>query len=131
GLTRVELGFAVALAAASAGLVLALGFAERRRTFAIAAALGAKPRQLGGFVWAEAVFVTAGGLAAGALTGWVLAAMLVKVLTGVFDPAPAGLSVPWAYLATVAGVAIGAVVVAAATTVRRAQHAPLAVLREL
>ncbi len=131
GLTRVELGFALALAAAATGLVLALGFAERRRTFAIATALGAKPRQLGGFVWSEAAFVTAGGLAAGALTGWVLAEMLVKVLTGVFDPPPAALSVPWGYLAVVAGVAIAAVLVAGMMTIRRAQRAPVTVLRDL
>lgn len=131
GLTRVELGFAVALAAAATGLVLALGFAERRRTFAIATAIGAKPRQLGGFVWSEAAFVTAGGLVAGALTGWALAEMLVKVLTGVFDPAPATLSVPWAYLGAVAGVSIGAVIVAALATIRRAQQAPVTVLRDL
>ena len=124
-------GFAIALAAAATGLVLALGFAERRRTFAIATALGAKPRQLGGFVWSEAAFVTAGGLIAGALTGWALAEMLVKVLTGVFDPAPAALSVPWTYLIVVAGVSIGAVIVAALVTIRRAQRAPVTVLREL
>ena len=131
GLTRVELGFAVALAAAATGLVLALGFAERRRTFAIATALGAKPRQLGGFVWSEAAFVTVGGLIAGALIGWALAAMLVKVLTGVFDPPPAALAVPWIYLATVAGVAIAAVIVAAITTIGRAHRAPMTVLRDL
>ncbi|MFN8035993.1 MAG: ABC transporter permease [Acidimicrobiia bacterium] len=131
GLTRVELGFAVALAAAATGLVLVLGFAERRRTFAIATALGAKPRQLGGFVWSEAAFVTAGGLIAGTITGWALAAMLVKVLTGVFDPPPAALSVPWAYLAAVAAVSIVAVIAAALHTIRRARHAPVTVLRDL
>jgi putative ABC transport system permease protein len=131
GLTRVELGFAIALAAASTGLVLALGFAERRRTFAIATALGAKPRQLGGFVWSEASFVVTGGLLAGAIAGASLASMLTKVLTGVFDPPPAALSVPWAYLATVAAVAIAAVVVTGFSTIRRARTGPLAVLREL
>ena len=131
GLTRVELGFAVVLAAAATGLVLALGFAERRRTFAIATALGATPRQLGGFVWSEAAVVTAGGLIAGSLTGWALAEMLVKVLTGVFDPAPAVLSVPWVYLVTVGAVSIGAVSAAALHTIRRAQRAPIAVLRDL
>ena len=40
-------------AVAASGLTLALGFRERRRTFAIAAALGARPRQLGGFIWAS------------------------------------------------------------------------------
>ena len=36
GLTKVELGFALVLAVAASGLALGLGFAERRRTFAIA-----------------------------------------------------------------------------------------------
>jgi putative ABC transport system permease protein len=60
-LTTVELAFAVILAAAAAGLVLALGLAERRRMFAIVTALGAKRRQVGAFVWSETAFVTAGG----------------------------------------------------------------------
>jgi putative ABC transport system permease protein len=38
GLTKVELGFALALAIAASGLTLGLGFQERRRTFAIASA---------------------------------------------------------------------------------------------
>ena len=94
GLTKVELGFALVLAAAATGLVLALGLAERRRMFVIAGALGARPRQLGGFIWAEAAFVTLGGLFTGAIAGWALAVMLVKVLAGVFDPPPATLAVP-------------------------------------
>src|SRR5207253_278864 len=46
GLTRVELGYAVVLAAAATGLVLGMGFAARRRSFAIIAALGARPSQI-------------------------------------------------------------------------------------
>jgi putative ABC transport system permease protein len=131
GLTRVELGFAVVLAAASTGLLLALGLAERRRTFAITAALGAKHRQLAGFVWTEAVFVSLGGLLLGALTGWVLAQMLVKVLTGVFDPPPSALSVPWSYLALVGVIAAAAVATAAMLTVRSVSRVSAAALREL
>jgi len=131
GLTRLELAFALLLAAAATGLVLALGLAERRRTLAIAGALGARPRQLAAFVWAEAVVVTAGGLAAGVVGGWLLSAMLVKVLTGVFDPPPAALSVPWAYLALTAGVALAAVAVAAGGAVRASQRAVVRSLREL
>jgi putative ABC transport system permease protein len=88
GLTRLELAFALVLAAAATGLVLALGLAERRRTYAIARALGARPRQLAAFVWGEAAVVTVCGLVAGAAAGWLLSVMLVKVLTGVFDPPP-------------------------------------------
>ena len=80
GLTRVELGFALALAAAATGLTLWLGLVERRRTFAIATALGATPRQLGAFVWAEAGVVTIAGLIAGTATAWALSNMLVKVV---------------------------------------------------
>ena len=131
GLTRLELGFALVLAAASTGLVLALGIAERRRTFAIASALGAKARQLGGFVWAEALFITGGGLAAGALTGWVLSHMLVKVLTGAFDPPPAALAVPWNYLAAVASAAVAAVTIVAVGAVRATRRPATALIRDL
>jgi len=131
GLTRVELGFALVLAAASTGLVLALGLAERRRTFAIASALGAKPRQLGGFVWTEAAFVTIGGLIAGVIGGWVLSEMLVKVLTGVFDPPPSVLAVPWVYLATVGIVAVVAVALAATATLRSTRAPAATLVRDL
>jgi len=131
GLTRVELGFALALAAAATGLVLALGLAERRRTFAIASALGASPRQLGGFVWAEAAFVTLGGLLAGAAGGWALSHMLVKVLTGVFDPPPAALAVPWTYLTTVGAVTLAATAASAISAVRATRRPAMALIRDL
>ncbi|MER6123246.1 FtsX-like permease family protein [Streptomyces sp. NPDC001795] len=86
GLTRIELAVAVLLATGASGLVLALGLAERRRTFAITTVLGATRRHLRGMVLTEAIVLTAGGLAGGALIGWVLSEMLVKALTGVFDP---------------------------------------------
>ena len=131
GLTRVELGFALVLAAASTGLVLALGLAERRRTFAIAAALGAGRRQLAAFVWAEAGLVAVGGLVAGAAGGWALSHMLVKVLTGVFDPPPAALAVPWLYLGAVTAVALGAVSIAATASLRATSRPSVRLLREL
>ena len=84
---RASNSFAIALATAGAGLVLLLGFEERRRTLAIATALGARPRQIGAFVWSEAALTVAGGLITGAILGWLVATMLVKLLTQVFDPA--------------------------------------------
>ena len=131
GLMKVELGFAIVLSAAATGLVLALGLAERRRTFAIVAALGAKRRQLGGLVWAEAVYVTGAGFLLGGLTAWILSEMLVKVLTGVFDPPPAALAIPWAYLGVVTGVAVTAVGAAAVTAIRSASRPSTSILREL
>ncbi|MEP7046180.1 MAG: ABC transporter permease [Ilumatobacteraceae bacterium] len=129
GLTKVELSFALVLAAAATGLTLWLGLAERRRTFVIAAALGANRRQLGGFVWSEAAVVTTVGLCAGALGAWALARMLVKVLTGVFDPPPEVLSIPWTYLGTVAVIALGSTFAAALSALRHARSAPLEELR--
>jgi putative ABC transport system permease protein len=101
GLTAVELAFAVVMAAAASGLILALGFIERRRNFAILTAIGAQPSQLGAFLWSEGVLIFVGGVVFGLLGGIVTAWMLVKLLTGVFDPPPQVPSVPWVYLAVV------------------------------
>jgi putative ABC transport system permease protein len=131
GLTRLELAFAFILAAAASGLVLALGLVERRRTFAIAAALGARSRQLASFVWSEAIFVTAGGVLLGVLSGWLLSFIIIKILTGVFDPPPPHLFIPWAYLAALGGVTCGAIA-AAGTGVIRVMRRPAAdIIRDL
>ncbi|MEU3843839.1 FtsX-like permease family protein [Streptomyces sp. NPDC028635] len=131
GLTRIELAFAVVLAAGAGGLVLALGLAERRRTFAIATVLGARPHQLRGMVLTEAFLLAAAGLAGGAAIGWALSEMLVKVLTGVFDPPPASLSVPGAYLALTAAAALLAVLAAALNGIRGARRPAVEELRDL
>jgi putative ABC transport system permease protein len=131
GLTKVELAFALALAVSATALLLTLGFVERRRTFALARVLGAHSRQLGGFVWCEVLVIGATGTILGAIGGWLLSEMLVKVLTGVFDPPPAHLSVPWAYIAMVAGLAILGLMIAALAAIRSARRPPLTVLRDL
>jgi putative ABC transport system permease protein len=131
GLTKVELGFALGLAVAASGLVLGLGFQERRRTFVLARALGARARQLGGFVWGESLAVTAGGLALGAVTAVAISEMLVKVLTGVFDPPPASLAVPWGYLIAVVMLTVGAVGAAGSATIRALRRPSVEELRDL
>ena len=131
GLTRLELSFAFLLAAAASGLLLGLGLVERRRIFSIASALGARTRQLAVFVWSEALFATAGGVLLGTLTGWGLAYVLVKTLTGVFDPPPEHLVVPWSYLGAVAAVTLVAVAVAGMFGVRSTHRPATQVLRDL
>ncbi|MCW3008500.1 MAG: putative rane protein, partial [Solirubrobacterales bacterium] len=130
GLTRVELGFALVLAAAASGLALALGLRERRRAFAIAAALGARGRQLGGFVWGESAFVTVIGIALGAVAAAAITHMLIRVLTGVFDPPPDVVTVPWRYLAIALVVTVAAVVAAGTLTLRTLRRPPVEQLRE-
>ena len=131
GLTKVELGFALILAIAASGLALGLGFSERRRTFAIASALGAKSRQLGAFVWGESAFVTAGGLILGTAIAVGITDMLIKVLTGVFDPPPDYLSIPWGYLGIVVALTVGAIAVAGALTLRALRRPAIEELRDL
>ena len=131
GLTRLELAFAVALAAAASGLVLVVGYSERRRTFAITGALGARAEQLAAFVWGEASFVTIGGVVLGALGGFVLSAAIVGILTGVFDPPPEHLAVPWAYLGVVIAAIAGTVTLAGAAAIRSARRQLAETIRDL
>ncbi|GAA2465641.1 ABC transporter permease [Streptomyces mauvecolor] len=131
GLTRIELGAAVLLAAAAGGIVLALGLAERRRTFAITTVLGATRSQLRGLILSEAAVMTAGGLTGGAVIGWALSQMLVTVLTGVFDPPPAALTVPWPYLALTVAAAALAITAAALNAARRSTRPAVEELRAL
>jgi putative ABC transport system permease protein len=131
GLTRLELGYALVLTAAAAGLVLALGLVERRRGFAVTRAIGARPSQVAAFIRSEAVVLGVLGGVLGLVAGWVSAVMLVKVLTGVFDPPPAHLAVPWGYLAAVGAMAVAALLVAATATARAAVRPSVEALRDL
>jgi putative ABC transport system permease protein len=118
GLTRIELVFAVIMVAGAAGLILALGLADRRRSFAILSALGAKPRQLGTFLWSEGLLIFSLGGAIGLPGGVAMAWMLVKLLTGVFDPPPDRLAMPWLYVVGL----VAAAIVSIAIAVIGAQH---------
>jgi putative ABC transport system permease protein len=131
GLTLLELVFAVLLVAAASGLVLRLGLAERQRSFAILAALGARTHQLGAFLWSESLLVFGGGAIVGLALGFGIAQMLVVLLTGVFDPPPETLSVPWAYLAGMVGAGAVAMVVAVLAALGAAQRPLVDALRDL
>ncbi len=131
GLTALELGFAVLMIAGVTGLILLLGLAERRRSFTILAALGAKPRQLGAFLWSEALLIVGAGAIWGSALGLGVAAVLVKLLSGVFDPPPETLAVPWPYLAAVATAAIVCTTAAVRVMLALARKPdPLALRRE-
>jgi len=114
GLTIIELSFAVVFVVGATGLALFLSLSERRRSFAVLRALGAKRRHLAAFMWSEAVTILLGGGLVGICLGWLVAFALVKVLSGVFDPPPEALTVPWIYLLLlcISAVALTAAVVA-------------------
>jgi putative ABC transport system permease protein len=131
GLTALELAFAFAFGVAAGGLVLALGLAERRRTFAVIRALGARDRQSGAFVVGEAGVVVLLGVLLGAALGAVLAQVLVTVLSGVFDPPPSGLAVPWAYLVGLVAAVVGGIVVACGAALAMVRRAGIATMREV
>ncbi|HZR92292.1 MAG TPA: ABC transporter permease [Gaiellaceae bacterium] len=131
GISRIEEGFALALAAAAMALFVAVGLAERRQEFATMAALGASLRQVAAFLWSEAALVLAAALALAALLGWLLAEMLVAMLQHVFDPPPDHLAAPWGFLAGLAAAAILGALAAAAIAALGIRRLPLgAILRE-
>ena len=130
GLTRLELGYAVVLSACAAGLILALGILDRRRSFVIMAALGAKRSQLLAFLRSEALFIFAVGSILGCVTGVVGAGITVKLLTGVFDPPPEHLTVPWLYLGLLFTATIACVAIAVGYAERRVEVSPIEILHE-
>ncbi|MEP7369684.1 MAG: ABC transporter permease [Dermatophilaceae bacterium] len=131
GLTRLELVFAVLLAASAGGIVLAVGLAERRRSLAILSVLGARRRQLRGLALSEALVITIGGLTGGALIAWGLSQMLIKVLTGVFDPPPSVIAIPWGYLSITVLSVIAALGTAAIFSARASTRPAVEELRDL
>ena len=132
GLTRIELAYAIVLSVAAGALVLGLGIAERRRSFAILSVLGAKRRQLSGLVAGEGAFLVTAGILGGGAIGAGLSAMLVKVLTGVFDPPPSGVAVPGLYLVGTALAVAAAVAAVAGVGARGTTRRPaVEELREL
>lgn len=82
-------------------------------------------------MWAEATITTGAGLLTGSVAAWALSNMVVKVLQGVFDPAPESLAVPWTYLATMAVVALVATATAAVVAIRSSRTPRLNLLRSL
>jgi putative ABC transport system permease protein len=131
GLSRLELGFGLVLALGCSGLALALGIIERRRALVLLAALGATARQRGRFLTAEARALLAGGLLGGAVIGVTIAYLLVKVLTGIFDPAPTGLTVQVWYLTALATSVVAATAVVLVVMGRLVGRAGPSQLRDL
>ena len=131
GLSRLELGFGVLLALACSGLALLGGIVERRRALVLLAALGATARQRGRFLGTEARAMVVAGVAGGAVIGTTIAYLLVKVLTGIFDPAPASASIPWGYLTFLVALVAGVTVLVVAGVGRLVARAGPSELRDL
>jgi putative ABC transport system permease protein len=125
GLTILELSFAVVFVVGATGLSLFLSFSERRRSFAVLRALGAKRRHLEAFMWSEAVTILLGGGVVGICLGWLVAFTLVKVLAGVFDPPPEALTVPWNYLLLICISAVALTAAGVALHLRKLLHEPV------
>jgi putative ABC transport system permease protein len=130
GLTKLELSFAILLVAAAGGVVVGLSLNERRRTLAVLVALGARKAQLARLNRAEPVLVIVVGTALGVLAGWGLSHVLVKMLTGVFDPPPSSLAFPWIYLLVVVAAVPIAISGAAGLVLQRTRLGARDVLRE-
>jgi putative ABC transport system permease protein len=131
GLSKLELGFGVVLALACSGLALLGGIVERRRALVLLAALGATSRQRGRFLGSEARAMVVPGVLGGVVIGGTIAYLLVKVLTGIFDPAPAAATIPWGYLALLTGLVVAVTVVVVAGVGRLVARAGPSELRDL
>ena len=131
GISHILEAFAVALAGAAMALFVVTTVAERRHELATMAAVGAPLREVAAFVWSEAGFVLGASVVLAAGLGWLLARMLVAMLTHVFDPPPDHLAIPWGYLAELGGAGLAAALLSCAIAARQLRRLPLgAILRE-
>jgi putative ABC transport system permease protein len=71
------------------------------------------------------------GLAGGAAIGAILSMMLVKVLSGVFDPPPSVLAIPWPYLSALFAITVGGLGAVGAAALTAARRSVVTVLHEL
>ncbi|WP_030441472.1 FtsX-like permease family protein [Actinoplanes subtropicus] len=131
GLSRLTLAFGILLAAASAGLVLVVGATQRRRSTTALAILDASPRQRSGFLWTEARALTIAGAIGGLAAATVIAAELIKVLNGIFDPPPQHPAVPWLFVGAVLAAAIASAALATTLATRWAGRVDPSRLRDL
>jgi putative ABC transport system permease protein len=106
GISRLEEVFAIVLVAAATAIFVLGAVAERRHEFATMTAIGAPLREVGAFVWSEVGMVLGAATLLAAGLGWLLARMLVAMLTHVFDPPPDHLAVPWGFIGLLYGVAL-------------------------
>jgi putative ABC transport system permease protein len=131
GISHIEEVFVILLAAGAIALFVALAIAERRQELATMASLGAPLREIGTFLWSEAMLVLGSGILLAAGLGWLASKMLVAMLQHVFDPPPDALAIPWGFLAGLGGAAVLAAAVATALAALELRRLPLgAVLRE-
>lgn len=131
GLARLTLAFGLLLASCSAGLVLLVGAAQRRKSLVALAVLGASSRQRAAFLWTESCAIVAAGLVGGLVTGAVIAYELVKVLTGIFDPPPQHAAIPWPLLIGLLGSVLATAAAATAASSRWAGRVDASRLRDL
>lgn len=105
-LSSIELGFAVLLLLGASGLVLWLGFRERADSMQTLSEIGASAGEVRGFLLGETLLVLVPGAAFGSLLGVAIAFVMVRMLSGIFDPPPDALAYPVAQLAAFAAVAL-------------------------
>ena len=131
GISRIEEVFVVVLAAAAMALFVTLAMGERRREFAVMAAVSATRREIAAFVWSEAALILGAGMVLAVCLGWLLSVLLVAMLKHVFDPPPDALAVPWLFLGVMAGAAVLGAVASMALAARGLRRMPLgSILRE-
>jgi putative ABC transport system permease protein len=131
GLASLTTAFGLLLAGSSAGLVLIVGAAQRRRSLVALAVLGATARQRAGFLWTEARAIIIAGALGGLGVGALIAYALVKVLTGIFDPPPQHLAVPGLLLTNLLLTVAATGVIATAAAARWAGRVDASRLRDL
>lgn len=132
GLARLEGVYTLVIASLGLAIFLLAMLGERRREFGTMLALGATQRQVGRFLWAEALTIGLLAVIIGSAIGLLLGRLFVLLLTVLFTVAPAGVVLPWAELGLLLGLSIFGMIIATLLVGSRLRRLDVAqALREL
>jgi putative ABC transport system permease protein len=81
------------------GLFFGLELSQKKQSFAVIKSLGASDRQLNAFIMIQSIIIIFGRCITGFIFGFTEAEILVKILTGIFDPPPDFITIPFGYIA--------------------------------
>ena len=132
GLGAIESVYTLLIASVGLGIFLMAMVYQRAREFGTMRALGGNAAQVSRFLWSESLTIGLLALAIGAVIGFLLSPIFVRLLNALFTIPPTDISVPWTTLAVLYALSLAGMIASTLWVNRRLNQMEVdQVLREL